>query len=245
LARPEYRELSPIISRDVINGENLRGDETLERTNVTNADLRWELYPSSGEVLSIALFGKQFTNPIERVYGSGSGGTSFVFYTNAKSADNFGVEVELRKDLDGWFGKAFAPFSVFSNVTVMQSQIHLYPNTQASATNLNRRMVGQAPYVINSGVSYTSGNGKTSATLLFNRVGERITAAGGTPLPDVIEQPRNVMDFSLRLALSSSVTLRTDAKNLLDSPYEVIQGTVTRESYRTGRTVQAGLQWRP
>ncbi|MCX5763734.1 MAG: TonB-dependent receptor [Gemmatimonadetes bacterium] len=245
LARPEYRELSPIISRDVINGENLRGDETLERTNVTNADVRWELYPSSGEVLSIALFGKQFTNPIERVYGSGSGGTSFVFYTNAKSADNFGIEVELRKDLDGWFGKAFAPFSVFSNVTVMQSQIHLYPNTQASATNLSRRMVGQAPYVINSGVSYTSGNGKTSATLLFNRVGERITAAGGTPLPDVIEQPRNVMDFSLRLALSSNVTLRTDAKNLLDSPYEVIQGTVTRESYRTGRTVQAGLQWRP
>jgi outer membrane receptor protein involved in Fe transport len=53
------------------------------------------------------------------------------------------------------------------------------------------------------------------------------------------------MDFSLRLALSSNVTLRTDAKNLLDSPYEVIQGTVTRESYRTGRTVQAGLQWRP
>ncbi|MEP6731816.1 MAG: carboxypeptidase regulatory-like domain-containing protein, partial [bacterium] len=38
LARPEYRELSPITSRDVVGGENVRGDENLSRTNVTNAD---------------------------------------------------------------------------------------------------------------------------------------------------------------------------------------------------------------
>ena len=45
LARPEYRELSPIISRDVIGGENVQGDANLQRTNVTNVDLRWEMYP--------------------------------------------------------------------------------------------------------------------------------------------------------------------------------------------------------
>ena len=38
LARPEYRELSPIMSRDVVGGENVQGDENLERTNVTNVD---------------------------------------------------------------------------------------------------------------------------------------------------------------------------------------------------------------
>ena len=48
LARPEYRELSPIISRDVIGGENVQGDENLQRTNVTNLDLRWEMYPAPG-----------------------------------------------------------------------------------------------------------------------------------------------------------------------------------------------------
>ena len=32
LARPEYRELSPIISRDVIGGDNVQGDPELERT---------------------------------------------------------------------------------------------------------------------------------------------------------------------------------------------------------------------
>jgi len=242
LARPEYRELSPIISRDVVGGENVQGDESLSRTTVTNADLRWEMYPSQGEIFSVALFAKTFDLPIERVYGSGSGGTSFVFYTNAKSADNYGVELELRKRL-GYFGAGFEPLTFFSNVTVMQSQIHLFDSTQASATNLDRRMVGQAPYVLNTGLTYASPSGVSTATLLFNRVGERITAAGGSPLPDVIEQSRNVLDFALRRTISGAVMLRLDTKNLLDAPHEVRQGTVVRELYRSGRIVSLGLQW--
>src|ERR1043166_1457200 len=244
LARPEYRELTPIISRDVINGENLAGDENLQRTNTTNLDLRWEAYPTAGEVVSVALFAKRFTNPIERVYGSGSGGTSFVFYTNAKAADNYGIEMELRKSL-GAFGSAFDPFTLFTNVTMMDSRIHLYDSTQASATNLSRRMVGQAPYVINGGLSYSSFGRTTTATVLFNRVGERITAAGSIPLPDVVEQPRNVLDFSFRRNVTPAIALRFDMKNLLDAPFDVVQGTVTRDHYRTGRTLSVGVQLRP
>ncbi len=244
VARPEYRELSPITSRDVIGGENLRGDENLERTRVSNADLRWEMYPAAGEILSVALFAKRFDQPIERVYGSGSGGTSYVFFTNARSADNYGVELELRKEL-GTLGPLFSPLTFFGNVTLMESRIHLYEGTQAAATNLSRRMVGQAPYVVNTGLTYSSNGGGATATLLYNRVGARLTAAGSSPLPDVIEQPRNVLDASLRLDLSQLVTMRLDTKNLLDSPYEVTQGTVLRERYLAGRTVQLGLQWKP
>ncbi|MEO8333376.1 MAG: TonB-dependent receptor [bacterium] len=244
LARPEYRELSPITSRDVVGGENLRGDENLLRTNVSNADIRWEMYPNAGEILSVGVFAKRFTNPIERVYSSGSGGTSTVFFTNAKGADNVGVELELRKDLVG-LGTLFEPLTFFTNLTVMKSQIHLNDSTEASATNLSRRMVGQAPYVFNAGLTYAVRNGASTATLLFNRVGERITAAGASPLPDAIENPRNVLDFSLRQAVTSFVTLRLDTKNLLDAPYEIHQGTVTRDFYRTGRSVNLGFQWKP
>ena len=244
LARPEYRELSPITSRDVIGGENVRGDERLERTNVNNADLRWEVYPNVGEMVSIGLFAKHFTLPIERVYGSGSGGTSFVFFTNAKSADNYGVELEARKDLAA-FGRRYEPFSVFTNVTVMRSQIHLFDSTQAAATNLSRAMVGQAPYVLNAGMTYSAASTASTATLLFNKVGARITAAGSSPLPDVVEQSRNVLDVSLRQTLSEKVTLRFDLKNLLDAPYQVQQGTVTREYYLSGRLVNLGFLWKP
>jgi outer membrane receptor protein involved in Fe transport len=244
LARPEYRELSPIKSRDVLNGDDTQGNENLSRTNVTNADLRWEWYPSADEVVSLAGFVKKFKLPIERAYHAAGSGTRTVFYTNAESADDYGVELEMRKGL-GFVGEALSPFSVFSNVTVMKSTIHLFKDTQASATNLSRSMVGQAPYVINAGLSYTSSGGASSATLLFNRVGDRIDAAGDSPLPDVIKQARSVLDFSLRVGILQSVTARLDAKNMLDSPYKTIQGTATRELYHTGRVFQLGFQFRP
>ncbi len=243
LARPEYRELSPIKSRDVLNGDDTQGNENLSRTNITNADMRWEWYPNSGELVSIGAFAKKFNLPIERVYRAAGSGTRTVFFTNAESADNYGIELEVRKNL-GFAGSVLEPFTVFSNLTAMQSTIHLFENTEASATNLTRRMVGQAPYVINAGFSYAS-SGATSATLLFNRVGERIQAAGDTPLPDVIELPRSVLDLSMRFSIMQNVNLRLDAKNLLDSPYQVMQGTAVREMYRNGRTFQLGFQLRP
>ncbi|HUQ82836.1 MAG TPA: TonB-dependent receptor, partial [Gemmatimonadaceae bacterium] len=242
LARPEYRELSPVASRDVIGGDNVEGDPDLERTRIVNADLRWEWYPNSGEVLSVALFGKQFDKPIERVYRAVSGART-VFYLNADGADNYGVEVEMRKSM-GALARALNSLTAFTNVTVMRSKIKL-GETTASATNKNRRMVGQSPYVINAGLTYSPLSGSTSATLLVNRVGERIDAAGDQPLPDVIEQARTALDFSLRFPVISTVSARFDAKNLLDDPYEVTQGSVQRESYRTGRVLQLGLVWRP
>jgi outer membrane receptor protein involved in Fe transport len=244
LARPEYRELSPIKSRDVLNGDDTQGNENLSRTRIANYDMRWEWYPQTGEVLSVGLFAKKFDLPIERVYRAAGSGTRTVFYTNAKNADNLGVELEARKNL-GFIADGFTPFSLFSNVTVMKSKIHLFTDTQASATNLSRAMVGQAPYVVNAGLTYASVGGASSATLLFNRVGNRIDAAGDSPLPDVVELARNVLDFSLRFGLTESLGFRADAKNILDSPFRVMQGTAVRDWYQTGRVVQAGFQIRP
>lgn len=243
LARPEYRELVPVKSRDVLNGDDLEGNPDLKRTRIQNIDLRWEYYPASGEVFSIGLFAKRFTDPTERVYRASGGSQRFLAFVNAKAADNYGVELEARKSLT-FLGRFFDPLTVFSNLTVMQSTIDLGENT-AAATNPERRMVGQAPYVFNFGLTYASYSGSTSATLLFNRVGDRIDAAGDQPLPDVVQQPRNVMDFSLRWKAIGATSIRFDAKNLLDEPFQSIQGTVTREYWKTGRTFQLGLIWKP
>ena len=106
-------------------------------------------------------------------------------------------------------------------------------------------MVGQAPYVVNAGATYSTRTGATSATVLFNRVGERIDAAGDLPLPDVVVQSRNQLDFSLRFPIVSTVSGRFDARNVLDAPFETVQGTVVREYWKTGRVYQLGLVWRP
>jgi outer membrane receptor protein involved in Fe transport len=243
LARPEYRELVPIKSRDVLNGDDLEGNPDLERTLIQNADVRWEWYPASGEVLSIGLFAKRFDQPIERVYRAAGASSRFIGFVNAQSAENYGVELEARKNL-AFLHTALDPITVFSNLTLMQSRIDLGAN-KAAATNPERRMVGQAPYVLNIGLAYASLSGRTSATLLLNRIGERIEAAGDLPLPDVVQKPRNVLDVSLRFPLVGALAGRFDAKNLLDEPYQSVQGTVTREEWKTGRVFQLGMVWKP
>ena len=80
---------------------------------------------------------------------------------------------------------------------------------------------------------------------MVNHLGERIDAAGDQPLPDVIESARTTVDVSLRFPVFASLSGRFDARNLFDDPYETVQGTVVRESYRAGRLVQLGLVWRP
>jgi outer membrane receptor for ferrienterochelin and colicin len=239
LARPEYRETVPIKSRDVLNGDDLEGNPALERTGIVNADLRWERYPASGELVSIGLFFKDFSRPIERVYRAAGASSRFVGFVNARGARNYGMEVELRRNL-GAFTPALAALNLFANATFMRSTIDLGEN-RAAATNPRRPMVGQAPYVVNLGVAYSPGSSDLVATLLFNRVGPRIDAAGDLPLPDVVRQARSVLDFSLRVPLAAGLSFKFDARNLLDSPISVKQGTVVRERYTTGRVFQFGL----
>ena len=243
LARPEYRELSPVASRDVLNADDVQGNPDLERTRILNADARWEWYPTDGEVFSIGVFAKEFDKPIERAYRAGGSANRTIVFVNADGATNYGVELELRKGL-GFLTSMLQPITAFSNLTLMRSEIRLGEQREA-ATNANRRMVGQAPYVVNAGLTYTSSSGSTSATVLLNRTGERIDAAGDQPLPDIVLKPRNLVDLSLRFPVFGSVSGRLDARNLLDAPYEAVQGTVVREYYRQGRVLQAGLQWRP
>jgi outer membrane receptor protein involved in Fe transport len=243
LARPEYRELAGITTRDVIGGVLLVGNPNLIRTLIDNADLRWEWYPNTGEVLSVGVFGKRFHDPIERVYQLTSAAAANISFANANSATNYGVELEARKGL-GFLAEALEPVSVFTNLTLVKSEIDLGAERRGS-TNANRAMVGQAPYVVNGGVTWTSRAGSTSATLLYNRVGERITEAGVLPTPDVKEQPRDVVDFSLRFPIVGAFAGRVDARNLLDTPFTLTQGATTRESYRIGRILQAGVTWRP
>ncbi len=241
LSRPEYRELAPIQYREVLGGDNVMGNPGLKRALIQNIDLRWEYYVGVGEVVSVAAFAKRFTNPIERVY-RGASGTRIVTFVNARGADNYGIELEARKNLD-FVSERLANLTLASNLTLMSSSIRLDP-TAISVTNGSRGMVGQAPYMLNAGLTWTSNLGRASGTLLYNVVGERVTDAGEVPMPDVVEQERHVIDLSVRFPVLEVLTARIDLKNLLDAPYATTQGPITRESYRVGRGLSIGLSWR-
>lgn len=240
VARPEYRELVPYLIRDVLGGENVQGFPGLRRSRIQNFDTRWEWFPGPDEVVSVGVFAKSFDDPIERVY-LGTSGTLVVGYRNPDGATNYGAEFELRKGLE-FVSPLLTPFSVSANATIMRSRIEV---GDSLLINDNRPLVGQAPYVVNLGLTYASDSSPTSATILYNTVGERIYTVGALGLPDVLEQPRHGLDVSIRQALAPGLSAKVDARNLLDAGFEVRQGDVVRESYGTGRVFSVGLTWQP
>ena len=243
VSRPDYREISPNDFPEWDSRQISFGNVDLKRSLIQNLDLRWEWYPSRDELISIGLFSKRHSAPIERVEVATSGATQ-VSFANASSGYNYGLEIEVRKQL-GVIADALSPFTVFTNTTLMKSEVDLTSNSTTVATNKKRAMVGQAPYVVNFGLNYATESGRVSSTLLYNVIGKRIHSAGVSPLPDIVERPRNALDFSLQIPLLTKVNAKFDAKNLLNDPYERVQGNVIRERYESGRVFSLGLRWQP
>lgn len=237
VSRPEYRELAPIEYRQQLGDQSITGNPLLNRALIQNYDVRWEWYPNSGEILSVALFAKRFGQPIERI-DVATTGKSQLSFTNADGGDSYGVELELRKVLWG----ALAPLTVFTNATLMKSVIRVGDDTLSALTNPDRPMLGQAPYVVNAGLLWT--RGRASLTGLYNVVGKRLNAAGIGGLPDRYEMPRHVVDLSVSFPVMGQLAAKIDARNLLDEPYLVQQGNVIRERYSAGRVYAVGLSWR-
>ncbi len=98
--RPEFRELSTFSFFDFDLGASVAGNTGLQRTKVSNFDLRYELYPRAGELFTIGFFYKYFEKPIEAYFNPSSGGASTYNFLNAKEANSFGAELEFRKKLD-------------------------------------------------------------------------------------------------------------------------------------------------
>ncbi|HWA40059.1 MAG TPA: TonB-dependent receptor, partial [Gemmatimonadales bacterium] len=231
VSRPEYRELAPIQYFEPLGGIVTVGNPDLERSLIQNYDARWEWFPRAGEVVSAGIFYKRFSAPIERVFQF-RGGTRANTWLNAEGATNLGLELELRKNL-GALTPALAPFSLATNVTLMRSRIQV---DNDALTNTDRAMVGQAPYVVNFGLTWTTATDRPLVvSALYNVVGRRIVEAGAVPFPDTYEEARQLVDLSVEAPLIEGIQLKADAKNLLDQEVRWSQGSVTRNRYRPGR----------
>ncbi|QEC65759.1 outer membrane beta-barrel protein [Mucilaginibacter ginsenosidivorans] len=195
LARPEFRELAPFAYYDYELLATQIGNPFLKRTLIDNADLRYEFYPSAGQIFSVSAFYKKFHNAIEPSIDDVNSSTT-ISYFNSKSAYVYGVEMEARKALDFINDGAFYKSStIYVNVALTKSQIQNPDNPQL--LEQNRPLVGQSPYVVNAGFQHNAFNNKLSLNILYNRLGRRIFYAGGERFPSIYENPRDVIDFQV------------------------------------------------
>lgn len=190
VVRPEFRELSPLAYYDFDLGATVIGNKDLQRTKITNADLRWEFYPRTGEIISVAGFYKNFKNPIEVYFNQSGAGTSNTFnFLNAEKANAYGAEFEFRRKLD------FAGF--LQNFTAGGNFSYIHNRVKDTKTNTDRPMQGQSPYTVNASLQYDNSKLGLSSTVLFNVIGRRILYVGNDQVPPIWEAPRPLLDYQI------------------------------------------------
>lgn len=245
LARPEFRELAPFSYFDFITNELVQGNPELERTRVKNYDLRFEYYPKGGELIAVSFFYKRFNNPIEEILTASSSNEPIRSYANAVRADNYGIEAEIKKSL-GFISEEINKFSFLANLTLIKSSIKLNEVENDFQQN-ERPLQGQADYIFNLGLYYDDFDLGLNSAIVYNKVGSRISKVGTNDLGNIIENPVDIIDFSITKKLFQDFALKLSVKDLLNQERKFIQqaigGDRISELNKVGRNISLELSY--
>jgi outer membrane receptor protein involved in Fe transport len=246
LARPTFREFGPfaLFSTDIF--DFVIGEPGLQRTLITNLDLRWEWFTRPGEILAVSAFYKDMNDPIERALLQSNGQTS---WRNVDDADVYGVEAEVRTRLDR-IAPSLEYLTLGVNVSFVESVVDV-PETELANpdddTDRTRPLQGQSPYTFNADLTYDNPEWGTTTGLYFNISGERLSAVGLFEQPEAYEQPFAQLDFNFSQKVFTNWSLSFSVDNLLDDNYEERVETLGEsrvfQSYEEGRTYSLGLSY--
>lgn len=223
--RQEFREVSSSVFYDFDMFSAIKGNPNLKPAYIHNMDLRYEFYPSNGEIISLAVFYKRFNNPIEWTYIDAGGSYTYTF-ENAQSADNYGLELDIKKQLD-FIG--LPNFSLSFNGSLIKSKVKF----GGESLEHDRPMQGQSPYLVNMGVFYQNKRYDMDINLLYNIIGKRIVGIGrvetsngssiNNDIPDMYEMPRNAVDLTMSKRFGKSFEISAGIKDILAQSIEFKQ----------------------
>ncbi len=228
VARPLFRELAPFLFDDDIRRITVSGNPNLVQTQIHNADVRWEMFPSASEVIALTGFYKKFISPIES-YTIGDQRS----FQNAKSAQNAGGELEARLSL-GRIAPVLQPISLGANLTYVWSQIEISNDVKTTNTSKKRPLSGQSPYVANLSLGVSDPVSGSSLFLYYNVYGSRIDQVGANGLPDQYEQAFHSVDVIGNYNINRNWALRLTAKNLAFQDVRIKEGPLMRERFNPG-----------
>ena len=252
--RPEFRELAPFLYYQFDVEASVYGNPNLKTAFINNVDLRYEMYPNPGETLNIGVFYKQFNDPIESFLQVTTDNPQFE-YRNAKSAMNYGVEVEFRKSLASiGVSKLLRNTTVNLNAALIKSEVNIGSGNNTGNLQQYRPLQGQSPYIINMGVYYNDEETGLSANAAYNVFGPRIFSVGDINFPSWWEMPRQSVDLQLAKRWNNKFETKLNVQNLLNSAFRIYQDNdqntkIAKEEaviqrYQTGTQFTVSLNWK-
>lgn len=235
--RPEFREMANFAYQDFDMFAIVHGNDTLQNAYVNNYDIRYEWYPSPGEMVSLAAFYKDFSNPIEVFLIPAGTGYDYKPF-NTEKAYSMGLELDVRKQLTELessesFLRYLKDLTIIFNTSLIKSEIQ----TQLSfAREKNRIMQGQSPFIMNLGLNYLNPDNGFSVNVSYNTIGKRIAYVGSPVNPHTWELPRNSLDLTIQKQLGKRTTLKLGVKDILNDPVHFVQYYGTNEELRVPTT---------
>ncbi len=236
VARPEFREIAPFSFFDYEANYGVNGNVDLKRTSILNGDIRYEFYPKGGEAITLGVFYKYFDSPIElRLDPSSVLDRRNYGYSNVNNAYTLGAEFEVRKKLD-FVNESLSDFSVFTNITYSFSKVTLASiSAGGQSSSVTRPLQGQSPYLINIGLQYNSKQGGVNGSLLYNRVGQRLSLVGNQDFADIYERPRNQMDFQIaKKIMKNKGELKLTWADILNNAFYFYENVDTKKNFNNG-----------
>ena len=249
IARPSFKELSyaeiydPITGRIFIGGlfrdaNDATGvvywDGNLVSTDIHNFDLGWQVLSRANNSFSVSGFYKKFFNPIEIVQFSAQAGAFQP--RNVGDGQIYGVEIQMLQSLKS-ISKKLENFSFSTNVTFAESSIELseteYESRVANARtgqtiNRYRDMAGQAPFIINAGLSYSGGKKGFlkgfEAGLYYNVQGPTLEYVGIVDRPDIYSKSFHSLNFNTNKTFGKNDQMQVGLKvdNILNDKKESV-----------------------
>lgn len=215
VARPNMREIAPFESFDPLTKTIYLGNSELDRTKVQNFDLRWEWFLKPGELIAVSGYYKDFQDAIT-LFRLREPGNVFQ-YKNVENANLFGVEIELRKNLESLI-PALKNFKFSTNLSLIKSNSDVPDEDNLGLDPVSRPFEGQANYILNTSLLYTNIDMGLDASLSLNSTGDKLAIISNEGNPDIYDRGRSQLDFTISKRFKD-LSLRLSAKNLLDSPY--------------------------
>lgn len=220
--RPVFRELAPFNYYDFDRNADVYGNPNLKTARIDNIDLKWELYPSKSENITFGVFYKKFKDPIEQYLTSSA---NFIYsFLNAKTADTYGVEAEIRKSFDNVNNEFIRRLTFVFNGALIRSHIEIPDGAEFETLEKNRAMQGQSPYIINTSLFYNHPETGWQASIMYNVFGKRIFAVGDTDgNPTQYEMPRQQLDITVTKQLTEKIDVKFGVADVLNQSYRLMQ----------------------
>ncbi|GAA0872487.1 TonB-dependent receptor [Gangjinia marincola] len=234
---PQFKERALFQYEDVV--VTTFGNPSLRPSTDYNLDLKWELFPSSEELISVTGYGKLIQDPINQITVN-SATNDITWVNSGDQAIVLGGELEVRKSI---FSKEreVADNTLKKTLTTGFNASYLHSNQDLDAEKVNSEttaggfplsvdfsddeseITGASTWLVNADVSFFnqfSERTDIQATLSYNFFSDRVFSLGTEGRGNLVDKGVHTLDFTVKSNLNQNFTLAFNAKNLLNPTVE-------------------------